>query len=120
MAAAPTGRLRRRGEYQRVYANGIKVVGRFLVLFFRVGEGVACRYGITVTRRTGGAVVRNRVRRRLRELVRQAAESGDGWPGELVINVRRGVVEASWQELVEDFAGCLGRARRRLWRADSR
>ena len=65
-------------------------------------------------------MVRNRVRRRVRELVRQAREGGEGWPGDLVINVRAGVAEATWQELVEDFARCLGRVRRRAGQGEWR
>lgn len=108
-------RLRRRAEFQRVYAHGIKVAGRFLVLFFMRGEESVCRLGITATRRIGNAVVRNRARRRIRELVRRDHEAVAGLDGDLVVNVRRGVVEVAWPELEEDFARCVGRVRRRLW-----
>lgn len=114
LAVSAGQRLRRRGEFQRVYAHGIKVTGRLLVLFFAKGEGGVCRLGITVTRRIGNAVVRNRARRRIRELVRGNGVAMVGLEGELVINARRGIAEAAWQELEEEFARCLGRVRRRL------
>lgn len=107
-------RLRRRAEFQRVYARGIKVTGRFLVLFFAKGEGGVCRVGITVTRRIGNAVVRNRARRRIRELVRGNGSAMAALEGDLVINARREVAEAAWRELEEEFARCLGRVQRRL------
>ena len=44
------------------------MVGRYLVVFALPGEGEVCRLGITATRKIGGAVVRNRARRRVREL----------------------------------------------------
>jgi len=106
-------RLRRRAEFQRVYTDGIKVVGRFVVLFFVRGEESVCRLGVTVTRRIGNAVVRNRARRRIRELVRRDGEAVAGLYGDLVINARRGVNEVAWSELEEDFTRCLGKVRRR-------
>ena len=102
----------RRAEFQRVYADGVKVVGRYLVVFACAGDGEVCRLGITATRKIGGAVVRNRARRRVRELVRTHRELLSGWHGDLVVNVRQGCAEVAWSELVEDFARCLTKLRR--------
>ncbi len=113
-------RLRRRREFQRVYGQGRRAAGRWLVLFaVSRGEGVPSRMGITASRRVGGAVVRSRCKRRVRELFRQyfveAAE-----PVDLVINVRRGCSTAPWGELVEDFLTCMSRLRSQLaWRSGS-
>jgi ribonuclease P protein component len=85
------------------------VVGRYLVVFALAGEGDACRLGITATRKTGGAVVRNRARRRVRELFRAERELLAGWGGDVVVNVRQGCAGAEWVELVEDFARCLSK-----------
>ncbi len=109
---ARLGRLRRRVEFQEVYRRGTKVVGRFLVLFVADGRSAESRYGITVTRRVGNAVTRNRARRRVRELVR-GWNGGDWPPFDLVINVRQGCATAEWAELAEDFLACLVRAGRR-------
>lgn len=106
-------RLRRRAEFKTVYARGVKAAGRFLVVFAMAGREGATRYGITVTRRVGSAVTRNRARRRVRELVR--GWDGNGWQvADLVINVRRGCADARWAELEEDFIRCLTRAQRQL------
>jgi ribonuclease P protein component len=112
---AQAARLRRRAEFQRVYRDGIKVVGRFVVLFFVRGDESLCRLGITVSRRIGKAVVRNRARRRIRELVRRDAEAIGNLCGDLVVNARRGVDQVAWPELEEDFTRCVGRVRRRVW-----
>jgi ribonuclease P protein component len=85
------------------------VVGRYLVVFGLAGEGEVCRLGITATRKTGGAVVRNRARRRIRELFRAQQKLLAGWGGDVVVNVRQGCAGAAWGELVEDFARCLNR-----------
>lgn len=56
------------------------------------------RYAISTSRRLGGAVARNRVRRRLREILRHAPNrTGRGW--DILIVVRPPAVEASFDEL---------------------
>ena len=59
------------------------------------------RYGYAVGRRVGGAVARNRVRRRLREIVRHARlEAGY----DVVVTAREASVLASFEELSHSFA----------------
>ena len=106
--------LRRRGEFQAVYRQGVKVNGRHLVVFALPREGGECRLGITATRRLGGAVVRNRARRRVRELVRRHGELLAGRAVDLVVNPRVGCAAAPWAELEGDFARCLSTLLRRL------
>ncbi len=77
------------------------------MVFALAGDGEVCRLGITATRKIGGAVVRNRARRRIREIFRAHRELLAGWGGDLVVNVRQRCAEAAWGELVEDFARCL-------------
>jgi ribonuclease P protein component len=69
-----------------------------------------------VPRRVGSAVVRNRVRRRLREIFRRGRALLGGAPLSLsiVVNVRPSAAQASFQELSEDFAAAVQRASARL------
>lgn len=65
-------RLTRAGEFRRVREQGRSWGGPFFVLGrLRLETPAATRVGFITSRRVGGAVVRNRVRRRLRDLVRQ-------------------------------------------------
>ena len=65
-------RLTRASEYERVKRDGSARGGKLLTLSVVAAENSdRCRVGFVTSRRLGGAVVRNRVRRRLREIVRQ-------------------------------------------------
>ena len=62
--------LKKNSDFRRLYARGKSAANPYLVLYCRPNRMDRCRYGYTVSTKLGGAVVRNRVRRRLREIVR--------------------------------------------------
>jgi len=63
--------LKKRAEFARVYARGKYKAGRLLVLYGLPNGRAVARFGLVVGRGVGSAVVRNRVRRRLREIFRR-------------------------------------------------
>jgi ribonuclease P protein component len=68
--AAKRRRLSRSGEFDRVYRDGSSHATRYLVLYSfprKEGEAGDIRLGVSVSRKVGGAVERNRVKRTLRE-----------------------------------------------------
>ncbi len=76
---AGRGRLTRSAEFERVYRQGRSHANRYLVLYTFPNPSVSePRVGFSVSRRVGGAVQRNRVKRLLREAV---ASSGAQLPG---------------------------------------
>ncbi len=68
--ASKRRRLSRSGEFDRVYRDGTSHATRYLVLYTfprRDEEGEDVRLGVSVSRKVGGSVERNRVKRVLRE-----------------------------------------------------
>lgn len=95
-------RIRTRAEYLKVQNTGRRARGRF-ILILSIDNGLPItRFGFTVSRKTGNAVTRNRVKRRLREIVRQNREGFV--PGkDLVAIATRQAPAASYQELEGEF-----------------
>jgi ribonuclease P protein component len=87
-------RLSRARDFDAVYRQGRSSSTRYLVLYwFARADGAEPRLGIAVPRKVGGAVVRNRLKRQLRELWR--ARDG-GPPGhDYVLIARPGLAEAA-------------------------
>jgi len=95
-------RLRKRREFEECYASGVRISGRFLQVFLRARSGRP-RLGISVPKRTGNAAVRNRLRRRVRELFRRQREIFGTAGLDLVVNVRPGASKASFAELSDEY-----------------
>ena len=104
-------RLRQRADFLAA-AAGVKVAtaGFVLQALKRADEG-AIRVGFTVSRKVGGAVERNRVRRRLREIVRLSAAEGLRPGHDYVLVGRRQALSLPFRRITEDFQGALRRLR---------
>jgi ribonuclease P protein component len=109
-----TRRLRKRADFQKIYRNGIQVVGRFVVLFAVSGPEAKNRLGITASRKIGSAVTRNRCKRRIRELYRQNRSLLPNCDIDIVVNVRRGCAEVPWHEIMRDYARSLARLNKEI------
>ena len=108
-------RLKRRGDF-RAAANGVRSVNRAFVLQARSrGDHGAVRVGFTVTRQIGGAVERNRIRRRLREAVRHSTAGAAMCPGhDYVLIGRRPALAATFTEMTQALHAALTRAHTQL------
>jgi ribonuclease P protein component len=93
-----SGRLRNNAEYRKIYEEGARFSGPFFAAFYRrTGLDKPARVGYTTPRGLGIAVARNRIKRRLREVVRLEWAVDPGW--ELVFNPRRAVLKAEFAAL---------------------
>ena len=92
----------RRGEFDAVYrARRRRSSGHFTV-FLRANELPQSRFGFSIKKALGGAVVRNRIRRRLREMVRcHRLEIPAGW--DIVIHPKSSVARAPFRALTLDL-----------------
>jgi ribonuclease P protein component len=105
----PMERLRQRADFLAA-ASGAKVpTAAFVLQARRRGDGGPVRVGFTVSKKVGNAVERNRVRRRLREVVRQST----GLPADhdYVLVGRRAALALSFDQITEDFKRALRRLR---------
>lgn len=89
-------RLRSSRRFFQIRNEGRVWVNNHLVLRTLANDEAVARFGFIATRRIGNAVVRNKLRRRLREILRVAPVK-DGW--DLVFIVRKNSVDAGFQTL---------------------
>lgn len=104
--------MKRASEFAMVKTVGTSEAGRFLVLStaaLPVGqEDVASRFGIITTKKVGHAVVRNLMRRRVREILRARGEAlASGL--RVVIIVRNRAATAAYADMEKDFLKLLQR-----------
>ena len=104
-------RLAKRREFLRVYEKGRKVFSRYTVVFFAANELPHSRIGITATKKSGKANVRNRLKRRTREVYRRQRETLgiDARSIDVVVNVKPNAAQASFLEYSQDLARVLRR-----------
>ena len=100
-------RILRSKDFRRVYDHGSRYSGPFFAAFYApaaIGGGPAPsgpKVGFTVPRSMGGAVVRNRIKRRVREAVRLRLELlSPQW--EIVFNPRRVAIDSPLPDLIRE------------------
>ena len=87
--------------FRRLYATPAQANG-YLVLYARRNRSAQNRVGVTVGKKLGHAVVRNRVRRRLREVYRlNEAKFAPGW--DIVVVARSRCIKADFSKLTQAY-----------------
>jgi ribonuclease P protein component len=102
-------RLVRRAHFAEGYQQGRKWVGTYMVLWLREGEDASLRLGVVASRKVGGAVQRNRARRRLREAFRVNRSRYRG-AVDVILVARRAIGRARASEVEEELNGLAARA----------
>jgi ribonuclease P protein component len=102
---AKSSRLRKRVEFERVYQSGRRHFSRNLTVFFlrraEETQSQGPRLGFTVSRALGGAVERNRIRRRMREAARLNLGALP-LAVDVVINPKKSALTAQFTNLAEE------------------
>jgi len=115
-------RLLKHADFQRVYQHGRRQFTGNMTVFFlrRQAEDTpesGPRVGLTVGKVLGGAVERNRIKRRMREAVRRASPVCEG-PLDIVFNPRKSVLTLDFAELQSEVTRCLRLAEQRARMAE--
>ena len=93
-------------EFRRIYHKGRSAVSPYMVVYCLKNREGASRLGVTVSRKLGHAVVRNRVRRRLREIYRLNRDKMQpGWDV-IVVGRSRGI-SGDYRKMNEAYLDCL-------------
>ncbi|MEW6730309.1 MAG: ribonuclease P protein component [Acidobacteriota bacterium] len=95
-------RLLRGYQFRRVYEKGRRYNSHLFTLFALKNPEPMSRLGITVTRKTGNAVQRNRCKRILKEVFRRHKVILKG-SLDLVFNVKKAMIEAPYQEVEGEY-----------------
>ena len=98
----PAVTLKKNYEFRRLYQRGASAAGGSMVVYCRKNKLGHNRLGLTASVKLGHAVVRNRARRRLREVYRlNSPQLRKGW--DIILVARGRTVTASWKELNDTF-----------------
>ena len=106
-----TSTLKKNYEFRRLYSKGKSCANAYLVVYCRKNHSGRSRIGYTVSNKVGHAVVRNRIRRRLREAAERALASQTERRCDVVIVARSEVLGAKFQTLVADLSIAIDRAK---------
>jgi ribonuclease P protein component len=113
-------RLRQRADFLAV-ANGARVsAAAFVLQSRRRDDGGPIRVGFTVTKKNGTATERNRIRRRLRELVKQLDAISLRPHSDYVLVGRRAALTRDFSSMLEDLRAALHRLNRQASKAATR
>ena len=102
--------IRRRPEFQQVYDTGTRLHGRLMTVFVLPRSDGRTRLGIAATKKLGGAVVRNRAKRLVREVFRQHVNPKGL---DIVVVPRPALLDAPFAAIESDYANCVDRRVRR-------
>lgn len=112
-------RLRKHADYQRVYAEGKKRRSTYMSWFLAPQvERSAARVGLTVGKILGKAHERNRIKRRIREVLRRHVDQLP-FGGDLILHPQRSVLTLEFAKLEEEIVRILLQANAELSRSNS-
>ena len=95
--------LKKNKEFKKVYENGKSYATRNLVIYcLNYEKGKKNCYGLSVSTKIGNAVVRNKLKRRLREIIREFEKEKEFKGYDVIFIARKPVVQINYQHLKRD------------------
>ncbi len=111
----PEDRITRSRRYKQVYGEKRTLFSSTMVVYHTTAEEGRSRVGLTVSRKIGNAVVRNRVKRLIREIFRQNRDLL-AQPLDLVVNAHPSIGQRGLRELESEFTHTFSNLARRTRR----
>jgi ribonuclease P protein component len=107
-------RVLKRRDFLRIQHQGHRIYGNRIIVQFMPNRTPSVRLGLTVSRKIGNAVVRNRIKRWLREVFRRLPEVaqsrfGQGRAFDVVVTPKRGVEDFTFAGLRDELGGLIER-----------
>lgn len=102
-------RLKKRYQFNYVYKSGEHISGEHMVLYLVSSKTKNIKVGLAVTKKIGKAVVRNRVRRQLREIIKKQVPSLKQ-NYNIIVVARDNITSASFENLTNEFLKLIKKA----------
>ena len=103
-------RLKKRSDFLRLQRDGVSWVSKHLVIQAAPSEEGTIRLGLTVSKKVSSlAVIRNRIKRRLREVARQVLPNHAVDSYDFVLIGRKGADEVNFETLIKELIWCLNK-----------
>ena len=104
-------KITKKAEYQKLFKNGIRATSRYFTMLYRISEQAGSnkfRFGMTVSKKVGNAVKRNRYKRIIRVLMRDMCIKQEH---NIDVNVitKRSIVGQNFSNIKKDFTFCLNK-----------
>ena len=99
-------KIRKGWEYRFIYRNGRRKANRYFVLYYIKNNLEYSRFGISVSRKLGGAVKRNRIKRLIREIVRLKDDTRE-MGLDMIIVAREGMIGVNFKEANDVFGSLI-------------
>ena len=110
MRNGPLRSLTRKRDFEAVFREGVNTAFRYVVIYARPNGLKMTRLGLSVSKKVGKAVVRNRLKRLLRVAMRKGSE-GLRLGYDFIVIARKSSVEAKLDDFIRDIRKFLSRLR---------
>jgi ribonuclease P protein component len=101
-------RLKKTGDFKRVYTRGRSIASKYLVLYYYPNCLEDNRVGFSISKKLGKAVIRNKIKRRLKEIIRLNCNLSSEY--DLVFVARKPVISLDYYKLQKTVINLLKKA----------
>lgn len=103
---SPQERIRKRKDFLFLYKKGNRYRGRYFSLIYLPNNLEFCRMAVVASKKIGNAVMRNRIKRWMRDLFRRNKDLLKN-PVDIIIVAKKEAQDASWSKLKEDYVAAI-------------